>query len=232
MMPMKPPLVSCIMPTRSGRPVFHPSAYACFKNQTYALLELIVLADLGTSWTNGNVRFVDVARGVSVGTKRNIACDIARGEVICTWDDDDWSAPERVASQVRALFAGHGEVVGYHRCLFWDEPSECAWRWNGRTSADVIGASLMYQKSWWLTHPFPDKNVGEENLFKWSAAGEHVLDGMDAGDLMVCRSHRANTCPRNYLTGHQDHQWWVPAKASEIPDGFWGRKETPCYASH
>ena len=38
-----------------------------------------------------------------LGDKRNRLCELARGEIIVHWDDDDWHGRDRIARQVAAL---------------------------------------------------------------------------------------------------------------------------------
>ena len=93
------PLVSCIMPTYNRRR-FVPEAIRLFLTQDYPKKELVVLddgedniADLIPS--RPQIRYVRLDCRHSIGAKRNIACEAARGEIIAHWDDDDWYAPNR-----------------------------------------------------------------------------------------------------------------------------------------
>jgi glycosyltransferase involved in cell wall biosynthesis len=87
------PLVSCIMPTRN-RPQFARQAVAYFLRQDYQQRELIVLDDGDDPVSDllprdENIRYVRLRERSPLGTKRNIACELSRGELIAHWDDDD-----------------------------------------------------------------------------------------------------------------------------------------------
>src|ERR1700689_622660 len=106
---MSTPLVSCLMPTTEARREYwFPKAVECFVAQSYPNLELVVVADTPhVSATIGSVmgRAVTVLCGKwkTLGDKRNAGCVAAHGEYIVHFDDDDWSAPGRVAAQVKTL---------------------------------------------------------------------------------------------------------------------------------
>ena len=51
------------------------------------------------------MHYLRLDRRAPVGAKRNIACEVAQGEVIAHWDDDDWMAPEWLRSQVETLLS-------------------------------------------------------------------------------------------------------------------------------
>lgn len=121
-------LVSVVCPTSEVRQHFHPLLYRCFRTQTYASKELVVV-DTGTKpspWFEEYARedprvvyhFFDVEdlrEGVSVppgrqswslGLKRNIGCALARGEVIAHFDDDDLYAPDYLSWMVPQVATG------------------------------------------------------------------------------------------------------------------------------
>ena len=100
-------LVSCIMPTFE-RPAFVARAARHFLRQRYADRELVVVDDGAISAEpslprDNRIRYHRLPARASIGAKRNVACEIARGEVILHWDDDDWMAPTWIATQVETL---------------------------------------------------------------------------------------------------------------------------------
>ena len=118
------PIASCIMPTANRR-AFVPQAIALFLDQDYPDKELVILDD-GTDAIGDLVpaepaiRYIRTAPGLSLGAKRNAACEAARGDVILHWDDDDWYAPGRIRRQVDALQAGGADIAGIRRAYFAD----------------------------------------------------------------------------------------------------------------
>src|SRR5262245_66654207 len=83
-MPGERPLVSCIMPTRQRR-AFVPAAIRQFLEQDYPERELLVIDDGGDPVRDlipaddPRVRYVFLERRRTIGAKRNLACDLARG---------------------------------------------------------------------------------------------------------------------------------------------------------
>src|SRR6266550_2834391 len=109
-------LVSCIMPTRNRRHLVG-QAIAYFLRQDYPRTELIVVddgedcvADLVPS--DARLRYIRLERRTALGTKRNLACQASRGDLIAHWDDDDWMAADRLSRQVAALLATDAVATG------------------------------------------------------------------------------------------------------------------------
>src|SRR4051812_1392609 len=103
-------LATAITPT-FNRSRYLPSVAACFLAQTADDSEMIVLDDGDQSARpfvpdHPRIRYVHLSgKRLSTGAKRNICCEMARGEFILHFDNDDWSAPTRIASQVASLRA-------------------------------------------------------------------------------------------------------------------------------
>src|SRR5262249_23901876 len=93
-------LVSCIMPTADRRK-FVPKAISYFQAQDYPNKELIIIDDGAESAVDlvpndPLIRYIRLYAKKTVGAKRNMACEEARGEIIAHWDDDDWMASWRL----------------------------------------------------------------------------------------------------------------------------------------
>lgn len=168
---MTPPLVSCIMPTYNRRR-FVPRAVEYFFRQDYEKAELIIVDD-GTDPIEDliprdrRIRYVRLAEKTTIGEKRNLACGLARGEIIVHWDDDDWMADWRLSYQAGHL--GQADICGLSRVFFFDPAQEAAWEYiyPGTVKRWVSGATLCYRKSFWEENPFPKRNVGEDLRFIW-----------------------------------------------------------------
>ena len=165
------PVVSCVMPT-SNRHWFGQRALAYFLRANDPEFELIVVDDGDEPFTvpstgSGNIRCIRLERRASVGTKRNLACEHARGTFIAHWDDDDWYAPWRVRYQIEDLKRAGADVGGLDRLLYYEPLNERAWEYAHprKRSAWVAGNTLCYRKSVWKQHPFADIDVGEDFRF-------------------------------------------------------------------
>ena len=90
------------MPT-CNRQGLIPVALKCFLSQDWPDKELVVIDD-GAAKVGELVKqlvpdavYIYLAKKQVIGVKRNLACEAAGGEVICHFDDDDWSAAARVS---------------------------------------------------------------------------------------------------------------------------------------
>ena len=208
-------LVSCVMPTCDRRD-YISAAIACFALQTYKPIELVILddgndkvGDLAAG--DPRIRYVSMRDRKSTGEKRNICCDLARGEIICHFDDDDWSSPERVAEQVISLKESGKPIAGYSSLLFWDTIHCCAKRYVAQWPGYVCGATLCYLKSHWQAHPFPDKQKGSDNDFIYPSA--RLIAASQDESRMVARIHNRHTSAKSNISDS------APIEA--IPQGFW-----------
>src|SRR5262249_14316305 len=149
------PLVSCIMPTRD-RPAWMQQAVAYFLRQDYPERELLIVDDGSTDHANDvphdpRVRYVHLGRRLSIGAKRNRACELAKGAIIAHWDDDDWYAAERLSTQVAPLLSGAADITALTSTRFFDldrwEIWSCTPELHRRLFVlDVHGGTLVYHR--------------------------------------------------------------------------------------
>jgi glycosyltransferase involved in cell wall biosynthesis len=212
------PLVSCIMPTADRRR-FVTQALECFRRQDYSPRELIVVDDgddpVG-DLVDGepDVRYLRLERRRSLGAKRNLACEAARGAIIAHWDDDDWSADWRLRYQVERLLAEGADVCGLRQLMFYDQDAGKAWRYSYPATVVrpwVAGGTLCYLRTLWQRNRFADLRVGEDSRFVWSGAPKKVV-ALEDESFYVARIHSANTS-RKRLRG----QRWRPVPVDQVP---------------
>jgi glycosyltransferase involved in cell wall biosynthesis len=213
------PLVSCVMPT-SGRPQFAQAALGMFLSQTYGPRELVILDNsLSPSFAdpplNDGVRYAAEPDPPSLGAKRNAANAMARGKIICHWDDDDLSHPLRLEDQVGRLLRGPEEITGYEHMLFLHLDSS-TWRYRNTTPGYVLGTSLMYWRRVWEKRPFPEVEIvaGERKLVKFGEDTRWICgmtaSAADAGWFLIARNHGGNVCDRSVEKMKQHPGEWSP----------------------
>jgi glycosyltransferase involved in cell wall biosynthesis len=189
------------MPTCNRR-AFVPRAIAYFVRQDYPWRELIILDD-GSDPVQDlvpvapDIRYVRLSPRISLGAKRNLACELARGEFIMHWDDDDWMAPHRLRYQVGALLSEAGEVCGLRQMLFYDLTSGLTWVYDypARERTWLAGGSLLYTRDFWRRAPFPETGIGEDTRFLWSKDLSRAVVLRDYR-FYVALIHSHNTCPK------------------------------------
>jgi O-antigen biosynthesis protein len=140
------------------------------------------------------IRLIHISDGFEIGGKRNFGCERARGEVICTFDDDDHSEPGRMADQIGRLIESGKSVTGYFAMRFTDGARW--WQYTGDRDF-ALGTSLCYRREWWTGHQFPAVQIGEDNAFVSAASAGGQLVTADANGLMYATVHEGNTSPRN-----------------------------------
>jgi glycosyltransferase involved in cell wall biosynthesis/GT2 family glycosyltransferase len=166
------PLVSCLMPTRDRRR-FVAQAVAYFLRQDYEPRELVVLddgddriADLIPA--DPRVRYVPLEQTLVLGEKRNRACELAHGDVLVHWDDDDWHAPNRLSYQVAELERHGAALCGTPKVLYLEPAARRGWLYESPQTQRRWISGLCYRKSLWHDNRFAHVQVGEDTRFVWN----------------------------------------------------------------
>jgi glycosyltransferase involved in cell wall biosynthesis len=214
-------MVSCVMPT-ANRKRWVLQAIHYFQRQTYTNAELVIVDD-GTDGTaefiaerirgDSRIRYIAIPAGRTLGAKRNLSVELSRGDLILHWDDDDWMAPHRIASQMEALKRERAEVSGLPRMLFYDAAARAAWLYDYPQTQRrwVAGGSLLYTKDFWKRGPFPDVQVASDTHFIWNRAHERVAYVEDF-NIYVAMIHKSNTSPKSPT----DSDYWKPWPAESV----------------
>jgi len=197
-----------------------PVALKCFLSQDWPDKELVVIDD-GTEKVGGLVKqlvpdavYIHLAEKQVIGVKRNLACEAARGEVICHFDDDDWSAAGRVRDQVMRLLESGKQMTGYHSITYWNGMK--AYRYVSPVPQYALGTTMCYQKSFWHAHRFPAKNYAEDNALVYNARDERQLIAAEAGQMMIVRSHELCTSSPEKLRQNT----WPEVRRESLPREF------------
>ncbi|HWI63124.1 MAG TPA: glycosyltransferase family A protein [Symbiobacteriaceae bacterium] len=103
------PLVSCLCLTYA-RPAILRESIWCFLQQDWPNKELVVLNDhpepIYLDQAYPEIRVINFpARFANLGAKRNYSVQVARGEYVCLWDDDDLFLPWRLSTSMEQLLA-------------------------------------------------------------------------------------------------------------------------------
>ena len=213
-------LVSCITPTANRRR-FLPASIACFLAQDHPARELLILDD-GTDPVadlvpdDPRIRYVRIPPGLTLGAKRNRACELAAGEIIVHWDDDDWYPGDRITRQAAALVERDADVCGTSRVYYRDPDAHRAWEYGYRggsaasARAWVAGNTLAYRRAAWERARFRDIQIGEDSHFVWAHTAARVVDLADP-ELCVATIHPANTSRKRPVGAY-----WTPIDPARI----------------
>lgn len=206
------PMVSCLMVTLPvpERLAYVKRSMAAYLAQTYEPRELVLvidgrIADPTTPDIRSHVaqlgrediRIVEPAAGLTLGALRNASKASARGDLICTWDDDDLHHPERLTRQVTALVRSDSESTVLQKVLqfFPDERSLYCISWSP-TAENAMPATMMCRSSAPIVYPEAglraDRGEDMEALWQLQTRGRyHVMT--DEPYLYVYVSHGLNT---------------------------------------
>lgn len=207
--------VSCIMPTYNRRKTI-PLALKCFLSQDWKDKELVVIDD-GESVKDlfkgiKKVFYRSSEERISLGAKKNLACEIATGEVIVHWDDDDWSSPTRISEQVARLKSSGKPVTGYCNLVFWNTTKKSASKYYGDRNYSCDSA-LCYRKEYWSENKFRESlGTREDHDFAYKAGRSGKMESVDGGTSLIAVTHPGNTS--------KDPRSFPVVDISEIPAQF------------
>jgi glycosyltransferase involved in cell wall biosynthesis len=210
-------LVTCIMPTRD-RPEFVRWAVEYFLRQDYPARELVVIDDGSEAIDHllppdPRLRYIRLAERLTIGAKRNLACQQARGDIIAHWDDDDWQSPARIRAQVETLEHENADVCGLGSILVVDAQAGRAWRYRcpiTESSFYAVGTSLCYRRTFWERNYFANVDVAEDRQFLWNAGQVRMAQVSDES-LVVAVLHECNT-----TTFNPGGAYWSAAGTEEV----------------
>jgi len=182
-------LISCICPTY-GRMTALGESLECFLRQDYRPRELVILNDAPVAITSvDDERLAKVSEGTwrgdgctvriyneplfsSLGLKYRRLLELARGDIIAHWEDDDLYLPSHLSGRVGALVARQAVKSDLAHVLAWQAGS---WRYEG-IQGNVFEAQMAYRVG-------TGRRIGYKNIdnpcFKF-------LCMLDAGDLVDC----------------------------------------------
>jgi glycosyltransferase involved in cell wall biosynthesis len=131
---MPEPLISCLMLTRATESRFPliRKNLECYCNQTFPNRELVIVMDRPTAKDQSrlerevdrlgraDIKVSSITKDWDMGMKRNATFLRSSGDILCQWDDDDFSHPRRLELQYKMLKNGDLDAVCLGE-LFWHD---------------------------------------------------------------------------------------------------------------
>jgi glycosyltransferase involved in cell wall biosynthesis len=211
------PMISCLMVTLD-RLSLAKRAIASYADQRYPNKELVIVTDGTARFREALERYV-AARGIeqvrfvypagtslTLGALRNRSLEEARGALVCQWDDDDCSHPDRLMEQAgdmlrrnaRASFmTDHLQLIAEQRILCWVD-----WTLGGtQGAAQLAPGTLMMFRDDRFRYPEhgPSARQGEDSvLLSQIYATVPVAHARDLGHLYLYQYHGRNTFSREH----------------------------------
>jgi glycosyltransferase involved in cell wall biosynthesis len=138
-------------------------------------------------------------RRTSIGAKRNLACQHARGEIIAHWDDDDWYAPDRLRYQAAPIIQGAADLTGLENAFVLQLPQGEFWGVDSHLHqrlfvGNVHGGTLVYRKELWAKGlHYPEINLAEDAslIFRATRMGRRLMRLSNPGVFVYVR-HGSN----------------------------------------
>lgn len=172
------PNISCVCVTKN-RPDFVRNSIKMYNMQSYDYRDLYILSQ-GNTQTNteikeyidnlnqNDIHFFTVPENVSLGWARNAIVEIAKGPIICQWDDDDIYHPNRLISQYNCLRKNSKNLASlysnflkffYHdKKMLW-----CDWSKEEEVSHRFLCGSIMFKKEVFYMFDNFYPNIGSQS---------------------------------------------------------------------
>jgi glycosyltransferase involved in cell wall biosynthesis len=199
------PLISCLMVTKQRLDQAKISI-GCYRRQTWPNRELIVidqntdgaLAAWITSLNDPTIR-LHAMPGLSepLGSIRNRSVALAKGELLCVWDDDDIHHPARIELEAAVLLAAKTKALVLTREMFWVPQAH---RFALRRSRYYCNSLLVWRDAGLR---YPPLARAEDLAAVNEIMGNHPVVIADLPELYLYISHGSNT----WDAGYMDRQW-------------------------
>ena len=152
------PKISCVTVT-TGRVDLLKKAIHCYAYQTYKNRELVILAQSNIeqirpyvdSLRRDDIILLEAPSHLTLGAIRNASIEIAKGDIICQWDDDDLYHPDRIRTQYLALrthssnvACAYSDFLKYFKAtgeVYW-----CDWSGESSLSSQMLCGTIMFHK--------------------------------------------------------------------------------------
>jgi glycosyltransferase involved in cell wall biosynthesis len=198
------PKVTAVCPV-VGRAKYLPMVLDCFLSQTFLDSELLIVEDGGHELEslipqNERIRYVHIEGRRNTGAKRNLTNALAYGDILCHFDSDDFSCPERIEQQVKFLTENLKHmVVGYSDCFYFREQDKGTFKYQYKIRQPyATGTSLCYYKDYWAENRFNEKETGEDSDFVIKAQIQGVIASTESKGMVVAFAH-ADSVTKNKM---------------------------------
>ena len=178
---------------------------ACVEAQTYPAekIEWIVVddgdEDFGEFFSGSRELYLRTNKPLNIGRKRQFGSDVASGEFIFFFDDDDLHYPHRVERCVARLQkVGARMVAGNSEMFLADKATERVVKDGPHHKNHATAGTMAFRKEFLKHSSFrPSDKSGEEMhfLLNWTIP----VVQMRCEDTIVALAHDENTVSKNHL---------------------------------
>ena len=207
---MSRPFVSVVTPTYKRRE-FLPILIHLYQVQTYSAdkRELIILDDSPTSnadlipKNDKSIRYIYQSEKMTLGEKRNKLNELAKGDIVVCFDDDDYHYPERITYSVFKLDQEKADIAGCTLIDIYYTDINKTYTFGPYGRNHGTNGTFAYRRKYFENHQYDNlKNAQEEPEFtnNWT----EKMVNLDQNKTILCISHDSNTYDkRNLLKQNQ-----------------------------
>ncbi len=201
------PLVSCICPTYNRRR-FLPYLIHMFETQEWPKdkKELIILDDSPTSnqdiidqhKKDLNIKYIYSSERIHLGEKRNRLNNMANGEYIFCFDDDDYYPPQRLKVGVSRMRSSKKTLSGSSILYTYYTNLNKLVIFGPYGPKHCTNGTMAYHRSFVKDHYYEkDATKAEEKFFLKDYSADMVQ--INPLDVMICISHGENTVDKRRI---------------------------------
>jgi len=192
----KKPLVSILTPTHNRR-VFFKQYLRNIKRQDYpGPLEILIADDGDDSIRDlipqgSSFRYIKLNEKKSIGFKRNLLCEEAKGDILIHMDDDDFYPSERISHAVKVLEKSDAYIAGCSKLYFYEKSSGIT-EYGPVANFHASAGTFAFFKEYFSKNKFDeDVKFGEELSFTHHFT--NPLIQLNPLKTILVISHQANT---------------------------------------
>jgi glycosyltransferase involved in cell wall biosynthesis len=200
----KKPFVSICTPTFNRRP-FIPIAIKCFEHQTYPKdkMEWIIVDDGSDKIEDlvshiPQVKYFKYEEKLTLGKKRNISNEKAKGDIIVYMDDDDYYPPERVKHAVESLKGSKALCAGSSAMFIYFKHIDKMFKFGPYGPNHATAATFAFKRELLNQTRFDEESsVAEERKFLKDYTIPFVQ--LDSTKSILVFSHNHNSFDKKEL---------------------------------
>lgn len=196
------PYVSVICPTWNRRR-FLPNVFQQFLWQTYPqeFMELILVDDSDEPNDDivpklSNIKYHYMATKMILGNKRNYLNDLATGDIIVCFDDDDYYSLDRVSHAVMKLSSSRALIAGSSIIHIYYKEINKIIEFGPYGPNHGTNGTMAYRKEYLKDHRYEDDKQKAEEAFFTNNFSEPMVQ-LDPHKVMLCLAHTSNTVDKD-----------------------------------
>ncbi len=205
------PFVSVICPTYCRRD-FLPYLLYIYQYQDYPAdrRELVILDDSPQSHealvaqltrsaqARENIRYIHHPERLSLGKKRNMLNDLAKGEYIICMDDDDYYAPDKISYTIKQMVDKKAIISGSDQILIWYSHLNKIYKTHAFGNCQAPNGTLAYHRRYLRKHRYADERVLAEEI-EFLDNFKRPIQQLDPERTILCISHSENTFDKDFI---------------------------------